>query len=65
MCQVQVVGQNLQLLSLPCVSLLDRLVHHNLLALGCLLSVNLGCESSAFLAGCSQRGPRVGVPKGG
>lgn len=63
--QAQVVGQNLQLLSLPLVSLLDRLVHHNPLTLGCLLSVNLSCMSNAFLAGCNQRGPAVGVPKGG
>lgn len=64
-CQVHVVGWKLQLLSLPCVSLLDGLVHHNPLALGCLLSVNLGCVSSAFLAGCSQRGLTVGVLKDG
>lgn len=62
-CQVQVVGQNLQLLSLPCVSLLDRLVHHNPLALGCWLSVNFSCGSNAFLAGCSQWDPMV--PLGG
>lgn len=47
------------------ISLVDRLVHHNPLALGHLLSVNLSCRSDAFLAGCSQRDLTVGVLKGG